>query len=96
MAKYTSTEGLFEELLTSGSHPPAATLGDMRGSEAEHVKPKFRDRLALLESLGLLAVGVRAILQENGFTPDIRRRHCRCPTCAQRCSVCAQRHGERA
>ncbi len=59
-------------------------------SEVEHIKPELRARLAPLESQGLLAAGIRAVLQENGYGPALLRKHCGCHACAQRCSVCAQ------
>ena len=78
---------------------PAAlreTQAATRASEVEHIRPEHQDRLAPLESDGLLAVGVRLILEENGFTQHILREHCGCPVCAQRCSLCDQRLQERA
>ena len=59
--------------------------------ELEHIKPEFRERLARLDSRGLLAMGVRVILQENGFGRGVPQQHCGCPSCAQRCQVCAER-----
>ena len=59
-------------------------------SEVEHIKPELRARLAPLESQGLLAAGIRAVLQENGYGPALLWKHCGCHACAQRCSVCAQ------
>ena len=64
-------------------------------SEVEHIKPELGARLAPLESQGLLAASVRAVLQENGYAPALLREHCGCHACAQRCSACAQRyHGQ--
>ena len=57
--------------------------------EVEHIKPELRARLAPLESQGLLAAGIRAVLQENGYGPALLKKHCGCHSCAQRCSVCA-------
>ena len=61
-------------------------------SEIEHIQPDLRATLAPLAREGLLAAGVRAVLQENGYGPDLLRKHCGCPSCAQRCSVRAQRY----
>ena len=58
--------------------------------EVEHIKPELRARLAPLESQGLLAAGIRAVLQENGYGPALLKKHCGCHSCAQRCSICAQ------
>ncbi len=58
--------------------------------EVEHIKPELRARLAPLESQGLLAAGIRTVLQENGYGPALLRKHCGCHACAQRCSICAQ------
>ena len=63
----------------------------MQSNESAHVRREFRARLAALEPRGLLAVGVRVILEQNGFSPDSPREHCGCPVCRQRCSVCADR-----
>ena len=73
------------------SVPSGATRSGVFSPEVESVKPRFRDRLAPLESRGLLAIGVQAILQENGFVQDAPGRHCGCPDCARRCKVCAGR-----
>ena len=61
-------------------------------SDVEHIRPDLRARPAPLESEGLLAAGVRAVLQENGYGPDPLRRHCGCQACAQRCSVCEAKY----
>jgi hypothetical protein len=75
----------------ANSYPGAVTRDAAWSADVESVKPMFRDRLASLEPQGLLAIGVRAILQEGGFAHDAPRRHCGCPSCAQRCLVCADR-----
>ncbi len=90
MVKHSMLAEAFE-VQSSGSHSPVEVQGEALGTDMEHIKPEFRERLATLASWGLLAVGVRIILQENGFCPDIPRRHCGCPACAQRCSVCAEK-----
>ena len=73
------------------SIPAADTRDAAWSADVQSVKPGSRDRLASLEARGLLAIGVRAILQENGFSKDVPRRHCGCLSCAQRCAVCADR-----
>ena len=76
-------------------HPLPTTQDAASTSEVEQIRPELRTRLAHLEAKGLLAAGVRTILQENGYGPDLLRKHCGCHSCAQRCSVCAQRyHGQ--
>ena len=76
-------------------HPLPTTQDAASTSEVEQIRPELKARLAPLEREGLLAAGVRAVLQENGYGPDLLRKHWGCQSCAQRCSVCAQRfHGQ--
>ena len=72
--------------------PLPTTQGAKSMSEVEHIRPDLKTRLAPLEREGLLAAGVRAVLQENGYGPDLLREHCGCQACAQRCSGCAARY----
>lgn len=90
MAEHTGTKTAFEALSRRSPRLSRAEPTASRG-EAEHLRPEFREQLASLESRGFLAMGVRAILEENGFGPDLPRMHCGCPTCAQRCAGCAKR-----
>ena len=91
MVQYTATEKA-SEVQSSYSLSLKAGRGAPSDAETEHIKPEFRQILAPLQLGGLLAAGVRAILQENGFRPDTPWQHCGCLTCAQRCQVCAARH----
>ena len=85
-------EGIMNTEVASKSHPLLTTLEEETQSEVEHIRPDLRSRLAPLEPQGLLAAGIRAILQENGYAPVLLREHCGCQACAQRCSACAQRY----
>ena len=53
--------------------------------DGEHIKPDLRARLAPLESPGLLAPGIRAVLKENNYGPALFRKHSGSHVCAQRC-----------
>jgi hypothetical protein len=72
-------------------HRPISAAGSGTVRRMEHIRPELRDGLALLESRGLLAIGVQAILREAGFRAGESRGHCGCPACARRCAVCASR-----
>lgn len=78
-------------VLVVDSVPGAETHNASWSADVESVKPTFRDRLASLEAHGLLAIGVRAILQDNGFSMEAPAQHCGCPDCARRCAMCADR-----
>ncbi len=83
MVKYAGTE---ETVEATGPQPPrlATTGSAVPDAETERIRPEFRSRLALLDSQGLLWMGVWVILQEAGFRPEESRQHCWCTTCAQR------------
>jgi hypothetical protein len=79
------------QVRSTGFHRPISEAGSETIRAMEHIRPEFRDGLALLDSRGLLAIGVQAILREAGFRADEARKHCGCPACARRCAVCAGR-----
>ncbi len=66
-----------------------ASDGSSDYAEVLALKPQFRERLGPLIARGLLAAGVRAILEENGFGRNTTRRDCGCRSCVQRCQGCA-------
>jgi hypothetical protein len=79
---YIRNEGALEPM-ESSLLPLLPVSREASGSALEYIKPQFRERLVPLVPWGLLAEGVRIILQENGFGPETRR-HCGCPRCAWR------------
>ena len=78
--------------VTLEAQPSSITQAATSISDIEHIRPDLRARLAPLEAQGLLAAGVRAVLQENGYGVDPLRRHCGCQACARQCSVCERRY----
>ena len=90
MQAYEAVEAV--EVVSRESSNVIASPYETMAPEMEHIKPEFRERLEPMASQGLFAEGISLILREQGFGSATEREHCGCSACAQRCSICEQKH----